>query len=104
MRRQMRRRTLGVVLSVGVTLGMLAGPAAADPPPSSGTVERFIVTDGFGILADFQNGYWVVANITREGFCDWLAGGEVGPPPVFEPNFVQVVDTGSAIVIVSSRV
>jgi hypothetical protein len=100
MRRQMRRRTLGAVLSVGVTLGVLAGPAAADPPPSSGAVQRFIVTDSFGILADFQNGYWVFANITREGFCDWLAGGEVGPPPVFEPNFVQEVDTGSAIVIV----
>ncbi|HEX6331543.1 MAG TPA: hypothetical protein VF129_09705 [Actinomycetota bacterium] len=98
MRRQAPRRTLGALLGAGVTIVMLAGPAVADPPPSSGSVDRFVVTDGFGILADFQNGYWVFANITREGFCDWLAGGEVGPPPALEPNSVQVVDTGSAVV------
>lgn len=99
MMRQMRHRALGAVVGASVILGVLAGPAGADPPPSSGIVQRFVITDGFGVIPDFQNGLWIFANITRQGFCDWLAGGEMGPPPVIDLTFLQAVDTGSAIVI-----
>jgi hypothetical protein len=97
--RRTRRRIFGVLLGVGMTLGTFGGPAEADPPPSSGVVQRFIVTEGFGVFPDFENGFWVFANITRQGFCAWLAGGMVEPPPALTEDFIQEVDTGSALVV-----
>lgn len=100
--RRIRRRALATVLGVGMTLGVFAVPAAADPPPSSGVVERFI-TEDFGIFLDFENGFWVFANITRQGFCDWVEGGEVGPPPALTTSFSQQVSTPAGAVVVLGK-
>ena len=92
MKGQIRRRAVGVTVSTAMTVGLLTGSAAADPPPNSGAVERFM-GEGFSIIPDPGDGYWIFRNITREGFCTWIAGGEEGPPPWLDLNSVQLVDT-----------
>ena len=60
------------VVAGAVVFGALASPAAADPPASSGVVERTAGPD-FLLFPDLDNGFVVFVNISREDFCG--AGG-----------------------------
>jgi hypothetical protein len=87
----MFRRVMAVL---GVTAILMVGavPVLADPPPESGVVVRPSGDGGFGaLLNDDENGYFVFVNITREGFCEWLAGDRAGPPPTLSDYDVQLV-------------
>lgn len=96
------RRIGALVAVIGCAL-FAAGAAAADPPGSSGAVERVVVSDSFGVFPDATNGYWVFANIEREDFCAWVGGGEVGPPPALRDELLQLVNTGAGAIILLGR-
>ncbi len=91
------RRSL--VVATVLSLVMLALPAAADPPPESGVVIRIEATDSFGVFPDFENGYWVFANVTRDAFCTWF--NDMGLPfPMGEtPDDIQLVFASDALVV-----
>lgn len=54
-------------------LAVLAGPAAADPPSSSGVVERFLVPEVL-LFPDFEHSLVAYVNITRDDFCSGSGG------------------------------
>lgn len=62
--------TLALALGVGGTT-----PAGATPP------QAHEVWDGV-IVPDWDNGLAVFVNLTRDDFCDWLAAGAPGEPPL----------------------
>ena len=67
-----------------------ASPAVADPPDSSGVVERLVIPD-FTIVLDADEGFVVFVNITRDDFCD--SGG-----PQEDWNFHLVNSPSGALV------
>lgn len=89
------RKTIAIACTAALVA--MAGPVAAGPPDESGVVVR--ITDdreGFGILLDDVNEFWVFSNITRESFCAWL-GDEDGPPPLnASPDDVMFVMAADA--------
>jgi hypothetical protein len=83
----MRRRFL-LLLVLALLLVVPAVPASADPP------ETFDVP--FPILfPDLNVEKSVFINITARDFCDWVADGEEGPPPVIDLVTVRVQETGN---------
>ena len=95
-------RIAALIIVTGLML-VLVGGAFADPPPSSGAVERVVVSDSFGVFPDFEHGFWVFANIERADFCAWIGGGEVGPPPVLTDDFLQLVNTGAGAIVLLGK-
>ena len=91
------RRSL--VVATVLSLVMVAVPAGADPPPESGVVIRIEATDSFGVFPDFENGFWVFGNVTRDTFCTWF--NDMGLPfPMGEtPDDIQLVFASDALVV-----
>lgn len=89
----MRKRAL-VIAALAVLMTGPAAPASAAPPQQ--------VEDPFIFLfADEENGLALFVNITRESFCEWEAGGFVGPPPVEELISAQFNETGKGAIVLS---
>jgi hypothetical protein len=64
---------LVALMAVPAAFVAVASPAAADPPDSSGVVERLVVPD-FTIFLDVDEGFVVFVNITRDDFCNEVGG------------------------------
>jgi hypothetical protein len=62
-----------------LSLAATAGPAAAIPPHADE------IAPLLAVFPDFDNRLVGYLNITREGFCNWEAGGAVGEPPLLKP-------------------
>lgn len=67
------RRSLTLLATVTVLMGLIVAPAAAGesgPPSESGIVERY-QADGFGFIPIYDDGVWIVANFdTLADVCD----------------------------------
>lgn len=89
-----RHRTrLALAAAVALTgLVVLAGPASADPPASSGVVERFVAPE-FLLFPDFEHGLAGYVNITRDEFCTGSGG------PQADWNFLLITSPSSAELI-----
>lgn len=103
------RKALAGLAVAAATITALAVPAEAGPPMRGETV-------GFA-YGDFDNGYVVLINTSRETYCtpdaleaeqrflDWLVGGEQGdppPPPEYGPGLdpiATVVPTGNGTAV-----
>ena len=93
-------RRVSLLVATVLLLVMVAVPAAADPPPESGVVIRIEATDSHGVFPDFENGYWVFANVTRDAFCTWFENMATEPFPMGEtPDDIQVVFASDAEVV-----
>jgi hypothetical protein len=90
------RHVIVTVTVLAVLVTVLAVPASADPPQR---VEEPVFT----LIPDVENGLAAFVNITRENFCDWEAGGFVGPPPVNELVEVTRHETGQGAIVVAFR-
>jgi hypothetical protein len=78
------RRTLILLMALALlVVGVSSSASAASGPPDRHE-ETFPI-----VFPDFENGYAVFINTTRELVCtdgqiafeEWILGGEVGPPP-----------------------
>lgn len=94
-------RRIGALLIAVSLAAMSAGLTLANPPSSSGIVDRLVVTDAFGVFPDFNNELWVFADVTREDFCEWLATDPEGPPPDIglTPTDIQLVTTPPGAIV-----
>ena len=79
-----------VLLMATMLLAAVAAPANAERP-------EVFEEPVFVLALDPENGLSVWWNITPENFCDWVAGGEEGPPPVEElvPVSFRTTDDGA---------
>lgn len=92
----MRMRIVVIAVVSVLATAALAVPAAANAPER---LEEPI----FLLFPDTKYGLAVFVNITRDDYCDWEAGGFVGPPPVGELVETQVVETGKGALVGSFR-
>jgi hypothetical protein len=72
----MRRRVLALAAAAAMLFTLTAVPAAQADPPAEFNDPIFTLN------LDSENWLAIFWNITRDDFCDWVAGGEVDPPPV----------------------
>lgn len=89
------RRSLTLLATVAILIGLVAAPAAAGgsgPPSESGIVERF-QDDGFGFIPIFDDGVWILANF------DSLADVCEGPISA-TPDAVQLVHLPNGATVV----
>lgn len=91
----MRRSTPIIMAAVLATL-LVAAPASANHPETTQELT-------FGQFYDPQSGNVVLANISRDAMCVWVAGGYAGPPPVYEPATFRWIDTRQGATLVSFR-
>jgi len=89
------RRFIGLAASAAVI--MVSAPAAAEPPPESGVVVRIEATDSFGVFPDFENGYWVFSNVTRDAFCTWFDDMSLPLPTNETPDDIQLIFASDAL-------
>jgi hypothetical protein len=57
------------LIAIPAAFVAFASPAVADPPDSSGVVERLVIPD-ITLFADVDEGFVVFVNISRDDFCD----------------------------------
>lgn len=89
----MYRTAMALIGSVAMML-TIAAPVAATPPAAASVVV-VEATDSFGIVPDFDNGYWVFINVTRSDFCRWFGDMAGEPFPTnLDPNRVHIVSLG----------
>jgi len=62
-------RRLVALIAIPAAFVAFASPAVADPPDSSGVVERLVIPD-FTLLADVDEGLALFVNISRDDLCD----------------------------------
>jgi hypothetical protein len=75
-------KRVAVAIAAGalpLSLTAVANPAAAIPPHAEE------IAPLLAVFPDFDNRVVGYLNITREGFCDWEAGGAIGEPPLLKP-------------------
>jgi hypothetical protein len=84
----MRGRLL-LLLVLALLLVVPTVPASADPP------ETFEAEDFIVLFPDLNVERSVFINITARDFCDWVAGGEIGPPPAIDDVTVRAKETGN---------
>ncbi|HEX6228365.1 MAG TPA: hypothetical protein VFZ41_02760 [Solirubrobacterales bacterium] len=92
---RMARHRTRLTVTIATALAALvasAGPAAADPPASSGVVERFVAQE-FLLFPDFEHGLAVYVNITKEEVCTGTGG------PQADWNFLLIASPSSAELI-----
>lgn len=80
---------LAVAIMGALLIAVAAAPAAADPPASSGVVQRFVAQD-FVAFPDFEHGLAVFVNVSRDDLCD-ASGG-----PQADWNVLLVTSPSSA--------
>lgn len=97
-------RRIGALLIAVTLAAMSAGVTLANPPSSSGIVDRLVVNNAFGVFPDFNNGFWVFADVTREDFCAWLEtepDPDEAPPDIgLTPTDIQLVTTPPGAIVV----
>lgn len=95
------RRIFVILAVLAVFSGVMALPASADPPESSGNVERFEADDVWDLYVDLDNEYWVFTNIERQTFCDWIFAGAPDEefPVGIAPASLQLVFSGDSAVL-----
>jgi hypothetical protein len=75
-----------------LALAAVATPAVAAP------AERFDSIES-QLYPDWDNGFMVFVNYTREAFCAWEASGYEGDPPVNRLVRLLVVETGKGAIV-----
>jgi hypothetical protein len=103
------RRTLILLMALALlVVGVSSSASAASGPPDRHE-ETFPI-----LFPDFENGYVVFINTTRELVCtdgqiafeEWILGGEVGPPPGpgfqfagIDPIAIQEIMVGDGVMV-----
>jgi hypothetical protein len=89
-RRPNAARVLAMVAMLALTA--VAAPAVAAPAERLDSIES-------QLYADWENGFVVFVNYTREAFCAWEASGYEGDAPVTRLVPLLVVETGKGAIV-----
>jgi hypothetical protein len=86
-------RKLFIAVAAAAITAVPASSTSAGPP------QEVVLDDYIVLFPDVNINRAVFINITARDFCDWLDGGQNGPPPAIDPVPARAVSTGQGAIV-----